>query len=258
MFVSRIGPSAVRRARGIAREARAAVVAGAKVAATPFYEWTKEDFDELRSQCQILGCDPRDMLATIALETGNTFNPAAAFRNAAGYPDAIGLNQITHTSANAMGIDEAERLSLLDLTPEEQLPYVTRSFLADRNFKPFPTPPDAVTLYQTNIAPSTVPNETVFTQKEFPCPSPQVAKTNYCANIGLDANKDGVITRSDLAVKLQGFMDGAPYKLMVEKLDGLSPVPNRAPAAGVGGRAPLPLVAGIVAIGAYAFYRTNK
>lgn len=53
-------------------------------------------------------------------------------------------------------------------------------------------------------------------------------------------------------------MDGAPYKLMVEKLDGLSPVPNRAPAAGVGGRAPLPLVAGIVAIGAYAFYRTNK
>lgn len=218
------------------------------------YPWTAEDFAALREACAKLGCTPEDLLLTIALETGNTFDPGAAFRNAAGYPTAIGLNQITKASSDAMGINEDERLSLLTMTPAEQLPYVARSFLAARGNRPFPSPPDAVTLYQTNIAPATVGKDVVFTQKEFPCPPTREAKTYYCANAGLDANKDGVIDRTDLAAKLEGFRQGANYQLMVEMLGATAAQSSRS----AGLNAPLPLLAGILAVGGYALYRVNK
>jgi hypothetical protein len=226
----------------------------ARVGAT-LYPWTAEDFAALREACAKLGCSPEDLLLTIALETGNTFDPGAAFRRADGYPSAIGLNQITDASAKAMVISEDERLSLLTMTPAEQLPYVARSFLAARGNNPFETPPDAVTLYQTNIAPSTVGRDVIFTQKEFPCPPAREAKTYYCANAGLDANKDGVIDRTDLAVKLDGFRNGANYQRMIELL-GATATSESSRAAGL--NAPLPLLAGILAVGGYALYRVNK
>lgn len=224
--------------------------------------WSAADFDALIAECNKLGCTPEDMLLTMALETGNTFDPASAFRNSAGYPSAIGLNQITKVAADAMGITEAVRLSLLDMTPAEQLPYVTRSFLAARGNKPFPSPPDAVTLYQTNIAPSTVGRDLVYPQKISPCPPANATSDPYCANPGLDANKDGQITRSDLAFKLDGFRKSANYQRMVEMLHAHQADPVTGGADGstrsAGLHAPLPLLAGILAVGGYALYRVNK
>lgn len=238
----------------LARRSRYSARSGARVSGA-LYPWTSEDFAALREACAKLGCTPEDLLLTIALETGNTFDPGAAFRRADGYPSAIGLNQITDASAKAMVISEDERLSLLTMTPAEQLPYVARSFLAARGNRPFPSPPDAVTLYQTNIAPSTVGKDVIFTQKEFPCPPAREAKTYYCANAGLDANKDGVIDRTDLAAKLEGFRQGANYQRMIEML-GATATSESSRAAGL--NAPLPLLAGILAVGGYALYRVNK
>ena len=246
-------PVVRRRSPGVRSAAR---VTAARVRVQgALYPWSAEDFAALREACAKLGCTPEDLLLTIALETGNTFDPGAAFRRADGYPSAIGLNQITKASSDAMGITEAERLALIDLTPAEQLPYVVRSFLSARGNKPFETPPDAVTLYQTNIAPATVGKDVVFAQKEFPCPPAREAKTNYCANAGLDANKDGVIDRSDLAVKLDGFKKSTNYQLMLSKL-AMSAEAESSRSAGLD--APLPLLAGILAVGGYAYYRVNK
>jgi len=225
----------------------------ARVAGLDFYDWSKEDFVALSEACRQITCTEEDLLLTIALETGSTFNPAAAFRNASGYPSAIGLNQITSVNASAMGITEAERLSLLDMTPAEQLPYVARSFLAARGFKPFPEPPDAVTLYQTNIAPASVGSEIVYVQKEFPCPPAREAKTAYCANAGLDADKDGQITREDLRVKLNGFRNGANYQIMLAKLQASLESREADGAAGAGAGSGL-MIAGALGLGAFAIW----
>lgn len=220
----------------------------------PYYPWTQEDFDALRRECAVLNCKPIDMLRVFALETSSSFNPAIAFCNSSGYPSAIGLNQITDVNAKAMKITEDERLSLLTMTPAEQLPFVTRSFLAARGYKPFETPPDDVTLYQTNIAPATVGSDTVYTKKIVgDCPPPSSAKDAYCANIGLDKNGDGVIDRADLRIRLDEFSSSANFKDMVQKLEGSSPV---APSRKAEGNTAFAAV--IAAAGGFAIYRLTK
>lgn len=174
----------------------------------PPYTWTPEDYDALRDAAGALNTDPEALLRTIWLETDG--NPHAVnCWPADAYPNAIGLNQITKVSADAMKISEQERLSLLDMTAAEQLPYVVRSFLAARGGKPFSSPPDAVTLYQTNIAPGTVPNEVIFI-------SPSV---NYDANKWLDVDGDGKITRSDLRTALNRVAQRSAYRHAVAELE---------------------------------------
>jgi hypothetical protein len=190
------------------------------------YVWTKEDYDALRSAALDLNTTPEDLLLVMELESGR--NPRRAFCNASGYPTANGLNQITKVNAGAMKITEEERLSLLNMTAAEQMPYVVRSFLAARGGKPFPTAPDAVTLYQTNIAPGTVPNDVIFRQKVSPCPPASKATDYYCANAGLDIDKDGVITRSDLAAKLDKIAERQGYQNALRELRGEVEVPSAA------------------------------
>lgn len=179
------------------------------------YVWTREDYAALAKAAKDLNTSPEDLLLVMELES--YLNPHRAFCNKNGYPDAIGLNQITKVNAGAMRISEEERLSLLNMTAAEQMPYVVRSFLAARGYKPFPEPPDAVTLYQTNIAPATVPRETVYKQGVFPCHQPGDGKDPYCNNPGLDYNKDGVITRDDLAKILEKISERPRYKKAVEE-----------------------------------------
>lgn len=223
------------------------------------YDWTPEDYAALRAAAQELNTTPEDLLLVMELESVR--NPRRAFCNKDGYPTAAGLNQITYRNAQAMGITEEERLSLLKMSAAEQMPYVVRSFLAARGGKPFPTPPDAVTLYQTNIAPGTVPSETVYRQKVSPCPPPDQAKDAYCANAGLDYDKDGVITRSDLKVKLDQIAQRQGYKDAVVALQSQGPVEDsfeyqESPEQASSG-APVLLLGGLVA-GAYFLFREMK
>lgn len=217
------------------------------------YVWTKEDYDALRSAALDLNTTPEDLLLVMELESGR--NPRRAFCNASGYPTANGLNQITKVNARAMKITEEERLSLLNMTAAEQMPYVVRSFLAARGGKPFPTAPDAVTLYQTNIAPGTVPNDTVYRQKVSPCPPAAEAQDAYCANAGLDLDKDGAITRTDLAIKLDQIAMRPGYQQALRELRGEVEVPSASAATDLmeegASSAPPVLLLGGLAAGAY-------
>ena len=173
----------------------------------PPYSWTAEDYSALRWGAGELGTTPEELLKVFYIEC--KLNPADAHCEGS-YPTAIGLNQITRVNAAAMKISEAERLSLLDMSAAEQMPYVVRSFLAARGGKPFSSPPDAVTLYQTNIAPSTVPNEVLYTEAKNP--------KAYYANRWLDKDNDGAITRSDLHRIMAEVMKATKYQQAVHEL----------------------------------------
>jgi hypothetical protein len=195
------------------------------------YQWNARDYAALRKAAADIGTTPEDLLLVIALETGDTMNPHIAFCNASGYPDAVGLNQITKVAAEGMKLTEAQRLSLLDMTPEEQLPYVTKFFVMANGGKPFSKPPNAVKLYQTNIAPATVGGDVVYTQKTFPCHAPGSGGDPYCNNAGLDYNKDGTITVEDLAFVLGGVSKRPGYQKALAELAS-SPPSSASTAAG--------------------------
>lgn len=190
--------------------------AGAVTCGSPApYSWTGDDFRALMAAAAELNTTPEDLLKVFWIETRPRFNPGSAHCSG-GYPTAVGLNQITKPNASAMGISESERLSLLDMTAAEQMPYVVRSFLAARGDKPFSSPPDAVTLYQTNIAPGTVPHEVLYTADKHP--------GAYNANKWLDVDKNGQITRSDLYKVMSIVEKDDDYIDMVERLHSTSSV----------------------------------
>ncbi len=218
------------------------------------YNWTPEDYAALRRAASELNTTPEDLLLVMELESGR--NPRRAFCNSKGYPDAIGLNQITPVNAKAMGINEEERLSLLQMTAAEQMPYVVRSFMAARRFKPFPEPPDAITLYQTNIAPATVPNDVVYRQKVFPCHAPGSGSDPYCNNPSLDPFKDGVISRDDLGYVLAKIAERPAFKAALEELQN-TPEPMTSPtesSESASEQSPA-LIMGAAAIGAWLIFK---
>lgn len=169
----------------------------------PPQKWTPADYVALRRAAAQIGCRAEDLLVIIYNETAATMSPGIAFCNSSGYPTAIGLIQFTKRANSTIGVDEAGRLALMNLSVIDQLPYVVKFFLGVHGGKPFATPPDAGTLYQYVAAPGTVKSSTLYTQGEFPCQAPTKTSDPYCANIGLDMPpRDGVITRDDLTAKL--------------------------------------------------------
>lgn len=192
----------------------------------PPYKWSATDYAALRDAAKALNCDAEDLLLVLWFESNLIPNIAHCIK---GSPSAIGLNQLTwYPAAKGMGMTKDEWMSMLDMTPAQQLPYVVRYYLYAHGNKPFTTPPDAVTLYQYNIASGTVPNEVVFKAK-YTCPCPADASTwpsddNYCHNRGLDKNGDCVITRSDLKQVLDASRGSAGYQKALAELRGTSPV----------------------------------
>lgn len=186
------------------------------------YAWTEADFAAAKRAAAELNVPLLDLFAVFSIETGGTFNPGIV--NC--WPDgvtccgAIGLNQILNSKA--MGINEEQRRALMDMTPEEQMPYVVRSFQAAMRSKWAPghwPKIDDVTLYQINLAPATVPNEVLYS-----APS-----TNYNANKGLDVDGDGKITRSDLRIIVDKHKASARTRSMYQQATGELP-----PAGGAG------------------------
>lgn len=201
----------------------------------PPYPWTQSDYAALTAAAKELNCLDEDLLLVLWFESN--LNPHIA-HCIKGSPSALGLNQLTWTPAKGMGLTRTEWLSMLDMTAAEQLPYVVRYFKYANGNRPFTTSPDAVTLYQYNIASGTVPNEVVFKAK-YACPCPADANTwpsddNYCHNQGLDRNKDCVITRTDLAQVLNDAKAAPGYKKALAELRGLSPVVPAPPSGGGG------------------------
>lgn len=128
-----------------------------------------------------LMCDPSDLMACIAFETGETFSPS--IRNRAS--GATGLIQFMPATARALGTTTE---ALAAMTAEAQLDYVERYF----GGRALTTLED---LYMAILWPRAVgkPNSYVIFRE------PSAA---YAQNKGLDANRDGEVTKGEACMRV--------------------------------------------------------
>jgi len=149
------------------------------------------DYKALGSGAVTRGIRPADLALVLYAESG--LNPAAV-NSQNGSVIARGANQITLSGAAAVGIDQSEWAAINTLSLDNQLgKYIFRFF--DKVSRPG-SYDSAVTLYQTNFAPSTVGRTSIlYTQNQDPAA--------YAANRWLDAGGKGYIEVADLKAVLE-------------------------------------------------------
>lgn len=139
---------------------------------------------------QALGVPPDDLMSCIAWESGRTFS--ASVRNRAG-SGAVGLIQFMPATARGLGTTAD---ALAKLSAIEQLDYVERYFLPFRGRLK-----DLADLYMAILWPAAVgkPASYVLWTKD-------ARPTTYRQNAGLDINRDGAITKTEAAAKVQALV----------------------------------------------------
>lgn len=153
-----------------------------------------QDFrDAVLTICDKLGWphDPHAswLMACMAFETAETFRPT--IRNAAG-SGAIGLIQFMPNTAEWLGTT-TEKLAAM--TAVEQLEFVRK------HFEPYAARIATLSdMYMAILLPKYVgalEDSVLF----------QAPKTSYRQNAGLDANRDGKITKAEATAKVQAKLD---------------------------------------------------
>lgn len=140
--------------------------------------------DKVIAICGQLGCDPSFLMAAMAFETGESFSPLV--RNKVS--GATGLIQFMERTAQGLGTSTA---ALAAMTAENQLDMVEKYFRPHRN--KLRTLSDVYMAILWPAAVSRPEAHVLFTR-------PTKA---YEQNAGLDANKDGVVTKAEAAAKVQ-------------------------------------------------------
>lgn len=140
--------------------------------------------------CAELGMQPDWLMACMAFESAETFRPD--IRNAAG-SGAVGLIQFMPATARGLGTTADQ---LAQMTAEDQLDYVRRYFL------PYGFRLKSLSdTYMAILWPAAIgraESAALWTQAERP--------TTYRQNAGLDANRDGTITKAEAAAKVQATL----------------------------------------------------
>lgn len=138
--------------------------------------------------CAELGIeDPSDLMSCMAWESGETFS--ASIKNGAG-SGAVGLIQFMPNTAKGLGTSTE---ALARLSAEQQLEYVRRYFLPYKGRLR-----NLGDLYMAILWPAGVGKTDDFVLWEQ-----STKPTTYRQNIGLDINRDGVITRGECLVKVR-------------------------------------------------------
>ena len=147
----------------------------------PTQKLDKEFLNKVKQIAKRINCDYKDLLAVMHSESG--LNSKAVNKNGG----ATGLIQFLPSTARQLGTTTE---ALRNMTPIQQLDYVEKFF--NMNKKAFGVGNRKLTsgdLYTLVFMPAKINNE-VITSK---------GSAAYKANKGLDANGDGMITKSELA-----------------------------------------------------------
>lgn len=156
--------------------------------------WSNRVSDQFISRVAQMASDlklgwqgPDQLMACMAFETGETFSPS--IKNGAGAP-YYGLIQFGAAAAKDVGTTTAK---LVKMSAEEQLEYVYKFF------KPYTgkikTTSDIYMRILWPVAVGKPEDYVVFSEKR-----PGKA---YIQNRGLDANRDGLITKAECAAKVE-------------------------------------------------------
>ena len=138
-----------------------------------------------------LRCEPSNLMACIAWESGETFS--ASVGNMAG-SGAVGLIQFMPSTAVGLGTTTA---ALAAMTPERQLDWVAKYF------RPYQGKLATLAdLYMAILWPAAVgrPLDSALWDKAS-------RPTTYRQNAGLDANRDGIITKAECAGKVYAKLE---------------------------------------------------
>lgn len=138
-----------------------------------------------------LGINPDHLMAVMAFETGETFRPD--IRNAAG-SGATGLIQFMPATARGLATTTDE---LARMTAVQQLDFVRLYF------KPYAGRLRTLSdTYMAVLWPAAIgrPDDAVLWDKAS-------KPTTYRQNAGLDANKDGAITKGEAAAKVRSALE---------------------------------------------------
>ncbi|MBS0472778.1 MAG: lytic transglycosylase [Proteobacteria bacterium] len=131
-----------------------------------------------------LGCDPSHLMSAMAFETGERFT--ADVRNKVS--GATGLIQFMPVTAKALGTTTD---AMAAMTAVDQLDYVAKYL------KPYKGKMKTLSdVYMTILWPAAVGKPEAFVLFKQPTKA-------YQQNAGLDANRDGVITKAEAAAKVQ-------------------------------------------------------
>ncbi len=135
-----------------------------------------------------LGVDPSYLMACMAFETGETFDPS--IRNAVG-SGAVGLIQFMPATAQSLGTSTE---ALARMSPVAQLDYVQLYFAPHRGRLK-----NLADVYMAILWPGAVgkPDSHVLFDRRDPR-----YPRRYVQNAGLDINKDGRITKGEAAAKV--------------------------------------------------------
>lgn len=144
--------------------------------------------DKVRAIASDLRCDPSDLMACMAWESGRSFRPDV--RNMAG-SGAVGLIQFMPSVAASLGTSTE---ALEALTPEAQLDWVAKYF-APYGGKLH----DLASTYMAILWPAGIvkPDTYVLFDKDD-----KDHPARYRQNAGLDINKDGHVTKAEAASKV--------------------------------------------------------
>lgn len=141
---------------------------------------------------------PSWLMSCMAFESAETFS--STIRNAAG-SGAVGLIQFMPATAKDLGTNTA---ALAMMSPEEQLFYVKKYFHPYRN-----RIASLDDMYMAILLPSMIGKPADF--KLFTAPT-----ISYRQNSGLDANKDGSVTKAEAAAKVRQKLEKGltdPFRL---------------------------------------------
>lgn len=134
-----------------------------------------------------IGCDPNDLMACMAFETGEIFDPKVKNKKSR----ATGLIQFMPTTATGLGTSTA---ALAAMTPEEQLDYVAKYFRWHPGVRTLED------LYMAILWPRAVGKSDGYLL--FAEPSVQ-----YKQNKGLDLDEDGRVTKWEAAAAVRGKLE---------------------------------------------------
>lgn len=154
----------------------------------------KEFLNKVKQVAKNINCDYEDLLALMNSES--SLDPTAAHKNKNGEKTAVGLIQFTKSAA----IPELNKVYGLNLTLEkiekmsalEQLDLVEKYYKMNADKLPKGKKLTAADLYAVTFLPARAKKEVLTRSGE----------DYYKSNKGLDVNKDGAITKSDLNARL--------------------------------------------------------
>ncbi|SAL05796.1 Hemopexin [Caballeronia calidae] len=182
---------------------RADAAAGRNTGSTDFSYLSDTFFSQLKAVCGRLGCLPEDLLGV--MESESSVQPWA--QNANG--KATGLIQFMPATLTGLGWTGGPD-AFKQLSAEQQLPYV------ERFYHPYVgnlTSPGR--LYQATFLPATLPG----TDENSVIAGPQGPHADaYQWNTGLDTNRDGMITVSDLTARINLKRQGQRWAALVSRL----------------------------------------